>query len=41
MHVRIPQLDGLGVMEPILRLNPKPMVLILATFGEENYIDWA
>lgn len=41
MDIRMPQLDGLGSMESILQVNPEAKVLILTTFGEEEYIDRA
>lgn len=41
MDIRMPQLDGLGAMEGILQGNPEAKVLILTTFGEEEYIDRA
>ncbi|WP_286161079.1 response regulator transcription factor [Arthrobacter sp. MYb213] len=41
MDIRMPQLDGLGAMEAILQVNPEAKVLILTTFGEEDYIDRA
>jgi len=41
MDIRMPQLDGLGAMERILAQDPEAKVLILTTFGEEEYIDRA
>ncbi|MGP9651320.1 response regulator [Glutamicibacter sp. AOP38-B1-38] len=41
MDIRMPQLDGLGAMEAILGQAPEAKVLILTTFGEEDYIDRA
>lgn len=41
MDIRMPQLDGLGAMEQILDRDPQAKVLILTTFGEEEYIDRA
>lgn len=41
MDIRMPQLDGLGAMEAILQVNSEAKVLILTTFGEEDYIDRA
>lgn len=41
MDIRMPQLDGLGAMEAILAHAPEAKVLILTTFGEEDYIDRA
>jgi Response regulator containing a CheY-like receiver domain and an HTH DNA-binding domain len=41
MDIRMPQLDGLSAMEAILQGNPVAKVLILTTFGEEEYIDRA
>jgi len=41
MDIRMPQLDGLGAMEHILATDPQAKVLILTTFGEEEYIDRA
>ena len=41
MDIRMPQLDGLGAMQRVLAENPDAKVLILTTFGEEEYIDRA
>ncbi|PRA10493.1 DNA-binding response regulator [Arthrobacter sp. MYb211] len=41
MDIRMPQLDGLGALEAILAQAPEAKVLILTTFGEEDYIDRA
>lgn len=41
MDIRMPQLDGLGAMERILAESATAKVLILTTFGEEEYIDGA
>lgn len=41
MDIRMPQLDGLSAMEAILEQDPEARVLILTTFGEEDYIDHA
>ena len=41
MDIRMPQLDGLSAMEAILEQDPEARVLILTTFGEEDYIDRA
>ncbi|MFJ5108298.1 MULTISPECIES: response regulator [unclassified Glutamicibacter] len=41
MDIRMPQLDGLGAMEAILGQAPETKVLVLTTFGEEEYIDRA
>ncbi|MGP4965862.1 response regulator [Glutamicibacter ardleyensis] len=41
MDIRMPQLDGLGAMETMVRQSPEAKVLILTTFGEEAYIDRA
>ncbi|WP_404290684.1 response regulator [Glutamicibacter arilaitensis] len=41
MDIRMPQQDGLSAMESILLQAPEAKVLILTTFGEEEYIDRA
>lgn len=41
MDIRMPQLDGLGAMQRVLAEDPDAKVLILTTFGEEEYIDRA
>ncbi|MCZ4148634.1 DNA-binding response regulator, partial [Escherichia coli] len=41
MDIRMPQLDGLSALEELIARDPAAKVIILTTFGEEEYIDRA
>ncbi len=41
LDIRMPQLDGLSALEQLISRDPDSRVLILTTFGEEEYIDRA
>ena len=41
MDIRMPQLDGLAALEQLQALGSPAKVLVLTTFGEEEYIDRA
>ncbi|WP_313814694.1 response regulator transcription factor [Glutamicibacter sp.] len=41
MDIRMPQLDGLAALEELRTIQPGSQVIILTTFGEEDYIDRA
>ena len=38
LDVQLPDSGGLAILEDLLRLNPKPRVLVLTSFADEAYI---
>ncbi|MFE1172817.1 response regulator [Streptomyces sp. NPDC058773] len=38
LDVRMPVLDGLSAIEPLIALAPKPQVVMLTTFGDEENV---
>lgn len=38
MDIRMPELDGLGATEQILRMRQPPTVVVLTTFGADEYV---
>ncbi|MGY5128211.1 response regulator [Streptomyces nigrescens] len=38
LDVRMPVLDGLAAVEPLLALDPEPQVVMLSTFGDEENV---
>ncbi|MCX4825962.1 response regulator transcription factor [Streptomyces sp. NBC_01142] len=38
LDIRMPVLDGLAAVEPLVALDPKPQVVMLTTFGEEENV---
>ncbi|WP_156725383.1 response regulator [Streptomyces apocyni] len=38
VDIRMPVLDGLAAIEPLLALDPAPKVVMLTTFGEEDNV---
>lgn len=38
MDIRMPELDGLGALEEIMRMTESPRVVMLTTFDENDYV---
>ena len=38
LDIRMPVLDGLAAVEQLVRLDPKPQVVMLTTFGDEENV---